>query len=180
MPAEKPREIHPAGTFAAICVDLIDLGMRVSEFSGHEKATQSLAFVFRTGKVSSTGFDLDLSREFAVSLHKKSNMRAFLEAWRGAPLKSEELGEAFSFKDMASRPALISVVHKPSSDGTKIYANIGAIMPVPDGMPIPKNTPYERAPFWASRKEDYAKEFRRFERQAGGDEPELGSEEIPF
>ena len=32
------RELHPQGPFAAVCVDIIDLGMRVKDFQGKKKA----------------------------------------------------------------------------------------------------------------------------------------------
>src|SRR6185436_3848470 len=178
---DKPREIHPSGAFAATCVDIIDLGMRVRDFQGRKSAAQSLALVFSTGKTSSEGFALDVSAEFTMSLSDKSKLKPFLEGWRGKAFTAEEKGSSFDIvKEFGHRHAFISVVHKQSKDGTKTYANIGTAMPLPDGMPPPKVV-YKRAPFWESRKAEYAKEFEAYMR-ANATEPEEAQtpDEAPF
>lgn len=180
-PANKPREIHPAGTHAAICVDVINLDMRVKDYEGRRSAAQTCALVFRTSKFSSDGFPLDVSQEFTVSTHAKANLRKFLEAWRGRAFVAEELGESFNIGgEFGNRPALLSIVHKPSADGQRTYANIGAVMPLPDGMSPPVlHQPYKRAPYWAERKAKYAQEFEAYLRaeKRGGEE---STDEVPF
>ncbi len=181
-PTEKEREIHPSGTHAALCVDIVDLGMRVREWQGNKSAAQTCALVFRTAKFSSEGFPFDLSQEFMVSLSDKANLKKFLESWLGRPFTPEEKGTAFDLPgQFGNRPALISVVHKPSKDGSKTYANIGAVMPLPDGMNAPVlHQPYKRAPYWSERKLKYANEFAAYLSAEKRGEPKAPSEEPPF
>ena|SRR6185503_8103761 len=176
----KPREIHPSGAFAATCVDIIDLGMRVKDFKGVKSAAHTIALVFSTGKTSSEGFALDVSQEFTMSLSDKSKLKPFLEGWRGKAFTAEEKGSSFDIvKDYGNRHAFINIVHKQSVDGQKTYANIGAAMPLPEGMPAPKVN-YKRAPFWATRKAEYAREFEAYMRATPDEPEEMPSTEPPF
>jgi hypothetical protein len=170
------RELHPQGPFAAVCVDIIDLGMRVKDFQGKKKAAHTCALVFSTGKASKEGYSLDLSQEFTISLHEKATMTKFLEAWRGQVFSEEEKGSSFSLMAFAKKPGLISVVHRKSKDGSKTYANIGAIMPLPEGMKVPDVVAYERPPYFAKRKEQYAAEFAAYMSAP----PEVDEDNVPF
>lgn len=172
-PESYEREIHPAGTFAAVCVDLVDLGMRVKDFQGRRSAAHTCALVFSTGRKSKDGFSLDLQQEFTVSLNGKANLAKFIESWRGKPLTDEEKGSGFSLKAYGHKPAMISVIHRKSKDGSRTYANIGSIMPLPDGMALPDVSGYERAPFWEKRRDEYASQFEAYM-------TEVPAEEAPF
>lgn len=149
------RDLHPPGPHGSVCVDIVDLGMRVNDKYG--KASQSVAFVFKTTK------GLELSREFSVSLGDKSNLRKFLEAWRGKKFSPDELGKQLTLKDFHMKPAMVSIQHNPSTTNPdKVYANIDAIMPLPEGMPTPDVSGYVRAPFWETRKKEYADKFAAY------------------
>ena len=87
-------------------------------------------------------------------------------------------GSSFSLSSFAQKPALISVVHRKSKDGTKTYANIGAVMPLPEGMKVPDVVAYGRAPYWAKRKEQYAAEFAAY--MSAPPEDEHDGEPVPF
>lgn len=170
------REVHPQGPFAAVCVDIVDLGMRVKDFQGKKRAAHTCALVFLTGKTSKEGYPLDLSQEFTVSLNEKATMRKFLEAWRGVVFSEAEMGAQFSLSSFANKPALISVVHRKSKDGTKTYANIGAIMPLPEGMSPPAVAGYTRPPFFAKRKQQYSDEFAAYMSAP----PDVTEDTVPF
>lgn len=167
------RDVHPPGPFGAICVDIIDLGMRVNEQYG--KAAQSIVFVFKTSKGEVQ------SRDYSVSLAPLSNLKKFLEGWRGAKFTAEELGAKLTLASFQMKPAMISVEHSPSkSDPSKIYANIGAIMPLPEGMPVPSADGYVRAPFWAEKKQRYADEFAAFMSAPPKDKIDESMDPVPF
>jgi hypothetical protein len=60
-----------------------------------------------------------------------------LESWRGRPFTQEELN-GFSLENVLGAPCMLSVVHKPSKDGTKMYANVGSVVALPKGMVCPE------------------------------------------
>jgi hypothetical protein len=60
-----------------------------------------------------------------------------LEAWRGRPFTTEELN-GFSLENVLGAPGMLSVIHKPSKDGTKVYANVGSVVALPKGMSCPQ------------------------------------------
>lgn len=180
---EYDRELHPVGAFAARCVDVIDLGMRVRDFNGKKSAAHTIAIVFSTGKVSKEGFTLDLSQEFSFTLGDRGNLKKMLETWRGREYTEEEKGASFDIaKEVGGKPALLSVVHRKSADGKKTYANIGAVMAMPEGMMMPALPGYQRAPYWKDRKEEYARKFEEYMRAAAHDtgEAEETYDPTPF
>lgn len=167
---DRPREIHPDGQFASVCVDLIDLGMKVTNWSGHEKASQSCVLVFWTGEKNKMGFAMEVAREFSVSFYERSNLSKFLEAWRGKPFTPEERNAGISLKTLVGKPCLLSIVHNVSKNNGKTYANIGAIMPLPKAMPAPSGEGYKRAEYWKMTKEKYAVIYKSFlKSDASGD-----------
>lgn len=167
------RDVHPSGPYGAICVDIIDLGMRANlKWNKGEKA---VVFVFLTSKG-------ELNREFSVSLGDKANLKKFLESWRGAKFTAEELGAKLTLADFHMKPAMISVEHSPSkSDPSKIiYANLGAIMPLPEGMTAPSGAGYVRPAFWLEKKRRYADEFAAFMSAPPKDKIDESMDPVPF
>jgi hypothetical protein len=64
---------------------------------------------------------------------RNRTLRAFLLAWRGHDITEAELKPPGVDVDLTKRNAVLSVVH--NKVGEKTYANIGAIMPLMEGMP---------------------------------------------
>ncbi len=73
-----------------------------------------------------------ISKDYTLSTDKKANLRKDLEAWRGRAFSPEEV-TAFKVETIVGANCLLNVIHKPSADGSKIYANVGGIMPLPKG-----------------------------------------------
>jgi hypothetical protein len=152
---------HPAGQFAAQCVDVIDLGAKLDVFPGQEPTVvQKVVLLFRTGELNDEGSPIDIGREFTVSMHEKANLRAFLEDWRGKPYREAQLDEGVALAKLVGQPGYLSIVHKMSRKG-RTYALIQTIMPLPKGMLAPVVTDYVRPRFYAERKAEYAAELAR-------------------
>lgn len=151
---------HPDGQYVAQCVDTVDLGDRIEEFGGHLKPSHKCVIVFRTGEVNQdTGELLDISREFTVSMSGKSNLRKFLEMWRGKAYTNEEAAAGVPIEKLVGKHALLTIEHRQSAKG-RTYASIAAAVGVPKQMKgkVPDYlTDYERNEFWVERKEEYAK-----------------------
>ena len=75
-----------------------------------------------------------VSRRFGLSLHEKSALRGFLQAWRGRPFTAEELA-GFDLRRLLNAPCLLNIMH--ASRNGKDYANIASVSPLPKGMTAP-------------------------------------------
>lgn len=152
-------EPHPKGQFAARCCDIIDLGFKAESYQNNPvELKDKTALVFRTEATREDGKPWQIGQEFTHTMGKKGNMRKFLEAWRGEPYTEEQAKAGVPLDKLEGVPALITVAHKVSGAGNT-YAIIAGIQPLPKKMlaDAPNNEGYERAPFWAERKAEYAK-----------------------
>lgn len=156
---------HPDGQFVAQCVDAIDLGEKVEDYPGTpEKLAHKCALVFRTGeKNPDTGELIDVAQEFTVSMGEKANLRKALESWRGKPYTEQQIEEGVPIHKLAGNWALVTVAQKQSGKG-RTYAFIQSIVGVPAMMRdrLPTFPAYERAEFWQTRKDEYAKGAKAF------------------
>jgi hypothetical protein len=127
----------PAGSFAARCYQIIDLGHQTFEWKGEAKVAPKVRITWELNEMMQDGRPFSISREYTASIGDKANLRKDLEAWRGRPFTTAELGN-FSLENVLGAPCLLGVVHKPSKDGSKVYANVGSIMALPKGMACPE------------------------------------------
>lgn len=128
-------ELPPSGPQAARCSRILDLGTQKSEYQGETKFARKVLVSWQLAEFRSTGEPFQVSRRFTSSLHKKSALRAFLEAWRGRPFTAEELA-AFDLKKLLNATCLLNLVHVQR--GEKDFANIASISPLPRSMPAPQ------------------------------------------
>lgn len=156
---------HDEGTFAAVCVDVVDLGMHPEKFQDQPTALKDkTALVFQTENAEGSDEPRYISIELTTSMGKKSNMRKFLEAWRGKAYTEEEARkQGIPLDKLEGQAGLLSVTHKTSGKGN-LYALIQSIMPLPKQMRdgLPDTTKYERAEFWAKKKAEYAKATQEY------------------
>lgn len=117
----------PEGTHRAVCVDVVDKPNQETRWGVKDKV--SLAFEIDEIRPEAEDRFLVWST-FTVSLHEKSRLRPFLEAWRGKRFTKEEL-QGFDLENLLDVPCTIQVIHNESGDNT--YANISSIMPAQAG-----------------------------------------------
>lgn len=130
------RQIAPAGTHVARCVQVIDLGtqpgsakfpapkhkIRISWELPDEKAV----FVEERGEEPFMA-----SKNYTLSLSDKATMRHDLESWRGKSFTAEEL-KGFDITKLLDVPCLLTIVHETKGD--KVYANINSVSKMAKGM----------------------------------------------
>ncbi len=130
----------PEGTYPVLCVDFVEQGMKQTAFGDKEK----VQFVFETPhRHPEYARPLTVASSANVSFNEKATLRKFMESWRGKKYTEAEVKAGVDPEQGIGRPALVTVEHVQSGENT--YANITAIMPLPDGMTAP--TPsgeYER------------------------------------
>lgn len=164
----EPREQHPTGQHIGVCVDVVNLGERVEDFPGSTpKVVPKVAFVFRTGLKDAEGRYFELSKEMTLSGGDRATLPKFLGTWRGEPVNTDEIKKGIKLSQFVGKPAQLSLVAKPSKKGT-LYTKIDSVTAL---MPqllshVPQLPTYERAPFWESRKQEYADGVAEFRRKA--------------
>lgn len=128
-------ETVPAGSYAARCYQIIDLGHQTIEWQGEAKVIPKVRITWELSELMSDGRPYSISKEYTASIGPKANLRKDLEAWRGRPFTEEEI-LGFSLDKILGMSCLLGIVHTSKSD--KTYANINSIMKLPKGMDSPE------------------------------------------
>ncbi len=135
-------EIIEAGSYPATCYSMIEMGTNEEVFQGETKMVNKVRITFELPTELVT-FNEErgpqprvISKEFSLSMHEKSNLRAFLESWRGKSFTENE-ASAFDVTKLLGVPCLLSITHKTAKNGNT-YANITGISLIPKGMEVPE------------------------------------------
>lgn len=94
-----------------------------------------MLLTFELAELRTDGTPHRVSRRMTASLHKKAQLRAFLEQWRGRAFTDDEQ-RAFNVGKLLNAPCLLNLVHIERAG--KQYANILSVSPVPKGMSAPE------------------------------------------
>jgi hypothetical protein len=131
-----------AGTYVARCYSMIHLGTIKESYMGEEKFVNKVRLTFelptemKVFKEENGEQPQVISKEFTLSLGDKSNLRAFLNSWRGKALTEDEC-KSFDIAVLAGKPCTLSIIHKTSKASGKTYAEIASIGGVMKGMAVP-------------------------------------------
>lgn len=162
---ESKFKAHSTGQFVGQCVDTIDLGEKVQDFTDSKPYLAPMcALVFRTGERNEEiGEYIDVAREFTVSMGEKANLRKFLEQWRGRPYTKEQLEAGVPLDKLTGQHGLLTIAHRESKK-QRTYANITACVGIPKQMAgaVTQYPDYVRADYWATRKAEYAEAAAKF------------------
>lgn len=133
-------ELVPAGVYLARCYKMVDIGTQKVPYTppGGKtviKDTRQIILYWEllADQKGNNVFMEDGERVFSISntytwsMNKKANLRAVLDNWRGEPFTEEE-ANGFEITKVLGTYCQLQVVHKKSKDGSKTYANIGAVM----------------------------------------------------
>ena len=186
-----PEDLH-----LAICYGIWDLGTQYSEtwhINSH-KVVILWELPEVRGEFEREGKKLNLpraiSKQFTLSLHKKSELRKMLESWRGKKFTEDELSKGFDLKKLLGVPCQLQVLHNKKDD--KVYANIANIIKAPQGTNIKPENPLvffsfeESTEIPASTPEWIVKIIQQAKEWGGPCDPENDAppqeqrEEVPF
>lgn len=142
----KEYEKPTPGQYTAVCADIIDLGMVEETYDEQTRSVHKCAIVFQLDALNKEGRRFEVAPRFTVSMHKKANLRKFLEDWRGRPYTDEQAKEGAPLHVLEGVNAYVQIVHRESNG--KVYANIGTIMAKPSGTPSVKIVGYQRSDHW--------------------------------
>lgn len=131
----------PAGTHAAVCVDVVDLGDVLTEFNGKKRTQHKIKIVWQIEETRDDGERFLVHRRYTNSLHEKATLRRDLESWRGRPFTEDELS-GFDLENLLSVGALLNIIHQQREGST--YANVASVMRLMKGMTAPAPLDYVR------------------------------------
>lgn len=135
MIVKQPQEAYPTapeGTFPAVCVDVVDLGMVTTNFNGEENTRHMVRVVWQIDEEDDNGSRFLVRKDYTASLHEKAKLRGDLKSWRGKEFTFDEL-VGFDMENVVGAPCMISVVHNTGRKGGT-FANVGAVMKLAKGM----------------------------------------------
>lgn len=121
-----------AGTYAARCIQVVELGTHTNDFKGEVKDRKELMLVFETGEQMEDGRPFTVNWRGTNTLNEKGTLYKMLTAWRGKTFTPSELAR-FELKNILDKCCLCNVLAKESKNG-RVYNSVGGIMPLPKGM----------------------------------------------
>jgi len=130
----------PAGTYAARCVSVVDLGLQDGGQWGPKRKVY-IGFEIPEVRVSWKKDDKEyegpaiIGSSYTLSISDKAILGQHLVTWRGVPFTDAER-DAFDVFTVLGVPAMISVTHNKKDN--KTYANISGVMRMPKGMVCPE------------------------------------------
>lgn len=131
----------PAGAHAAVCCDVVDLGIVETTYQGETKKKHMVRLVWQIDEARDDGKPYLVMGRYTLSLHEKAALRRDLESWRGRPFTEPELHQ-FDVEAVIGKGCYLDLVHRPSKGD--VFANVAAIMPLPKGMTAPAVRDYVR------------------------------------
>ena len=144
-PSRPVKEPIEKGTHLAICYGVVDLGTQEVHYPGSPPGTARQICLFWefpniTDEYDDNGIKVIKPRvihqDYTFSTFDKAKLSLHVTPWMG------ECPDNFDFETLLGQPCQIAVVHKKkcNSDGSvkAVYANIGGVMGVAQGTPIPE------------------------------------------
>lgn len=133
----------PAGTHAAVCCDVVDLGVLEVNFGGKSKKQHKVNLFWQIDEDMDNGKPFLVRKRYTLSLHEKAALRKDLEAWRGRPFTPAEL-DGFDLEVLIGVGCQINIIHAPKPEGGGFWANVAAVMKMHKSMQTPKIRDYVR------------------------------------
>lgn len=174
----------PAGTHVARCYQIIHIGTIVDTYQGEEKLVNKVRIVFElpleTADFGKGEQPFSIGRDFTLSMHEKSGLRAFVQGWLGKAMSDAEANK-FDIATLLDKECMLNVMHRTANTG-RTYADIKGASPLVKGMSCPPlvnsaflldydsedfDLRFKMLPEWLQNKVSSSAEFsKRLERSA--------------
>jgi hypothetical protein len=133
--------VVPADNYPANIVGLFDVGNQPGMTNeGVACERHQVVLAFELGTKGPDGKPVVMAQRYTWSLHEKATFFAIVSNVLARKLGD---GERFDPRAMLGAPCMVQVVHRPSKDGSKTYANVGSVTSFPKAFPPgkPERTP---------------------------------------
>lgn len=134
---KKEYKLCPAGSHAARCVSIIDLGTHdEKQMDGSIKSLRKVRFswelpnekvVFNEEKGEQPFL---VSRDYTLSMYEKSALYGVVKSWIG-----KEPQDDFDIETLLGQPCMVTIIHKEVGENT--YANISSVSSLMKGLECP-------------------------------------------
>jgi hypothetical protein len=130
-------ELPPAGTHAARCYRIVDLGTQQVDWQGSIKHQHKIVVSWELlTELMEDDRPFTIHQRYTFSTFEQAKLRQHLESWRGRAFQDSDFGPGgFDISKLLGVPCLLSVVHDTNPRGT--YANVGGVMKPAKGMEFP-------------------------------------------
>ena len=136
---ENTYEPCPQGMWPAVCCDVIDLGMKDTQYGIKHK----LAISFQTDQLRDDSKPYVVRRTYNVTMHPKGELCKDLVRWRGRPFTPEERC-GFDLEKLIGVNCQVLVSHNIQDHGT--WANVDSVLPAAkDAVKMSVDADYVRA-----------------------------------
>ena len=124
-----------AGVYTAYSSMIVDLGVQRSDKFNKDTRKFRIIWTIMNEEVEINGekFPRTISKEYSFSIGEKSTLRKDLQAWRGQPFTSEELG-GFNLNNILNKACQLQIIVEEKNGNT--YNNIAGIMALPKGTTV--------------------------------------------
>lgn len=144
---EGEYKLAPAGAQPAVCIGVIDLGIKGAEYDNGK--TEWVRRVYLMFELTEDEERNVIGKEFTLKFSDKAKLREFVTMWRGGVDFPDK--EKFSVDKLKGQPCVLNIKHtkanKKDRSGkpvTRTYANIEGVSKPMKGVVVP---PPEREPF---------------------------------
>ena len=191
----KPKVLPPVGSLPARIYRIIYMGTVKGEYKGVQNESYKVniswelptkTHVFKEGEAAKP---FVVSKQFSLSMGKKSSLRPVVEGMLGVSFHDDE-AYSFDIDELLGQTCLIGIAHKDTPEGKKV--ELKSFSQIPDGMTVPPaiNTPvilsYEKfdkdvfmgLPDWMT---DMMKKTPEYQKLFGSQNTEeIEAEDVPF
>lgn len=122
----------PAGTHAAICTRVIDLGSQDTNFGVKH---QVMLMWELPEELMTDGRPFIVSQKYTWSMSEKATLRKHLESWRGVSFKESDFGEGgFDIKNILGVGCLLNIINEENKNTGKTYSKVTGVSKLPKSM----------------------------------------------
>lgn len=189
------REIIPADTYVARCVEMVQIGRVTTNYQGQVKEQPKVRLTWELPdhlvEYKGEKQPARIGEEYTLTLDERGNLRPMLEGWRGAQF-TEEQAKGFDVTVLVGVPCLLGITHGKSKDG-KTYANISTVSKLLKNMVCPDQyhpsriveygnwdwDAYDALPDFVKKKMQETPEFKTLTRPADKPAPVSASHPAP-
>lgn len=132
-------DIPESGQHLAVLIGVIDLGTHDDTYQGKVKKAHKIFLLWELPDTKQSGTTNNhlIGEEFSLSFHKKSNLRIFVEGWRGSAFAENE---EFDPKSLLGKQCVVNIEHKTNKAGDRTFAKLKSAARPMKGQTVPPAT----------------------------------------